>query len=343
MKRNDRLNEVLRKVRRRRALKRFISLFSVIVLLVTVNTLKMNADTLERIPGCGLAEHAHGAECFDEAGNLICGLAEHAHTDACYQERPKETVAEETVAAAAVEAEVRETDDLELDGCDTEGDAIPEGVIPAVEGDAIQSEAVDTAVEELDGLTLDGSSEDEGIPGEQSDGGGEAPAAEDAEPAEHVEPAEDVEPTEDAEEEEPGTRVFSLEDREFVLASELAGAMGLDMARVLDVAAVENEDGTANGIGIEALGGDWLIYAAQEFDEAGLAFIVEEGIEVVTLTDGVPLTAPESAPDADGAADETGLEEDTADVAATSPTHRRLTRRLRSRLRTALSQRIIIM
>ena len=310
MKRNDRLNEVFRKFRQKRALRRFISLFSVFVLLLTINTLKMNADTLERIPSCGIAEHAHGAECFDEAGNLICGLAEHVHTDACYQERPKGTVEAETLEAGAVEADVRETDDLELDGCDTDGDAIPEAGIPADEGDAIRSEAMDAVVEELDGLTLDDSVEDEGTPEEQPDGGDEDPTAEDAESAE------DAEPAEDTEEEEPGTLIFSLKDREFVLASELAGAMGLDMARVLDVAAVENEDGTANGIGIEALGGDWLIYAAQEFDEAGLAFIIDEGIEVVTLTDGVPLTAPESAPDADGAADETYLEEDTADAAA---------------------------
>ena len=73
MKRNDRLNEVFRKFRQKRALRRFISLFSVFVLLLTINTLKMNADTLERIPSCGIAEHEHGAECFDEAGNLVVG------------------------------------------------------------------------------------------------------------------------------------------------------------------------------------------------------------------------------------------------------------------------------
>lgn len=32
---------------------------------------------------CGLEEHTHGEECYDEEGNLICELEEHIHTEAC--------------------------------------------------------------------------------------------------------------------------------------------------------------------------------------------------------------------------------------------------------------------
>ncbi|MDO4308179.1 MAG: SpaA isopeptide-forming pilin-related protein [Eubacteriales bacterium] len=32
---------------------------------------------------CGLEEHTHGEECYDEEGNLICELEEHMHTEEC--------------------------------------------------------------------------------------------------------------------------------------------------------------------------------------------------------------------------------------------------------------------
>ncbi len=53
-----------------------------------MNSLKRNANTLERIPMCGYAEeHAHTSDCY--AGDaLVCGRAEHVHTDACYQQSP---------------------------------------------------------------------------------------------------------------------------------------------------------------------------------------------------------------------------------------------------------------
>lgn len=63
-------------------------MLSAFVLLTTMNTLKLNADTLERIATCGIAQHVHDESCYDADGELACGLEEHVHTDACYQQRP---------------------------------------------------------------------------------------------------------------------------------------------------------------------------------------------------------------------------------------------------------------
>lgn len=71
--------------RHRRALKRWLALLCVVVILFTTNQLKFRADTLERIPACGYPDHAHDESCYVD-GELVCGL--HEHTDACYQTRP---------------------------------------------------------------------------------------------------------------------------------------------------------------------------------------------------------------------------------------------------------------
>ena len=85
---NNTLKSVVNKARQRRYIKRGLALLCVFVLLFTMNTLKRNANTLERVPMCGYAEeHVHMPECYD-GDALVCGRAEHIHTDACYQEVP---------------------------------------------------------------------------------------------------------------------------------------------------------------------------------------------------------------------------------------------------------------
>ena len=81
------LENFVRRSRRRRLMKRCLALLSAVVVLCTMNTLKRAAVAIEHIPTCGYEyEHVHTAECFDEQGALICPL--HEHTDACYQETP---------------------------------------------------------------------------------------------------------------------------------------------------------------------------------------------------------------------------------------------------------------
>ena len=85
---NNPLNSVINNAKRRRFIKRGLALLCALVLVFTMNTLKRDANTLERIPMCGYAEeHVHTPDCYD-GDALVCGLAEHIHTDACYQEGP---------------------------------------------------------------------------------------------------------------------------------------------------------------------------------------------------------------------------------------------------------------
>ena len=95
----------LKNAHRKAVTRRVIALLSIAVLLLTVNSTKLTADTLERIPTCGIEEHTHTDVCFDAEGNLVCGMQAHAHTDACFQQRPNSAV---LPVAEQVEAPVSE-------------------------------------------------------------------------------------------------------------------------------------------------------------------------------------------------------------------------------------------
>ena len=113
----------IRERKRHTRLRRAIALLCAVVMLLTMNSLKMNADTLEHIPGCGLEEHrhtlacyplvcplaeaepqyeirraftgdvrphVHSEDCYDDSGNLACGYVEslyyHVHNRWCYDD-----------------------------------------------------------------------------------------------------------------------------------------------------------------------------------------------------------------------------------------------------------------
>ena len=42
-------------------------------------------EDTEKQPLCGLEEHTHDENCYDESGALICTLSEHTHTESCYE------------------------------------------------------------------------------------------------------------------------------------------------------------------------------------------------------------------------------------------------------------------
>ena len=42
-------------------------------------------EDTEKQPLCGLEEHTHDENCYDESGALICTLPEHTHTESCYE------------------------------------------------------------------------------------------------------------------------------------------------------------------------------------------------------------------------------------------------------------------
>lgn len=85
------VEDVIRKARKKRLMKRIFSVLCVITILSTSLLLKNEATTLERTAMCGLAEHIHDESCRDESGAVVCGCEAHVHTDACYQEHPKKS------------------------------------------------------------------------------------------------------------------------------------------------------------------------------------------------------------------------------------------------------------
>ncbi len=89
----------IRERKRNNRLRRAVALLCAVVMLLTMNSLKMSADTLEHIPGCGLEEHKHTLACYP----LLCPLAEaepqyeirrafigdlhpHIHSEDCYDD-----------------------------------------------------------------------------------------------------------------------------------------------------------------------------------------------------------------------------------------------------------------
>lgn len=128
---NSYLNNMLKAARFKQARHRMVALFSVLVLILTTNQLKLKADTLERRATCGSVEHQHSEECLDEAGTIVCGLEEHVHTDACFQERPK---ADEVMPEVAL--------------------PIEDGVLELGDDAFVVSSEIETPPEESDGFEL---------------------------------------------------------------------------------------------------------------------------------------------------------------------------------------------
>ena len=141
------LENLAKRSRRKRLLRRGLALLSVVVLLFTMNTLKLKADTLERIPMCGLQEHQHGPECYaGEEATLVCSLQEHIHTDACYQQRPVKDAEAEEESTDEIDC-VSENVDEAID--ETEYDLIEAGL---EEESAPQDDIEETETHEENGI-----------------------------------------------------------------------------------------------------------------------------------------------------------------------------------------------
>ena len=113
----NKFNELLKKIKRRRILRRVIAMLSVVMILMTMNTLKKQADTLEHFATCGLVEHTHDVACYDDSGVQICGLEEHVHTDACFQQRPISEPVQEIEVALGSDTSDGDADAVSGGGC----------------------------------------------------------------------------------------------------------------------------------------------------------------------------------------------------------------------------------
>ncbi|MBR1560175.1 MAG: hypothetical protein IJ646_08050, partial [Clostridia bacterium] len=105
------IRRILENYARRRTLKKTLALLCVATIVSTMLSLRLEADTLERIATCGYAEHVHTEACVGPDGGVICGLEAHVHTDACYQQRPVEV---------ELEAPVEELPAMSLDALEPE-------------------------------------------------------------------------------------------------------------------------------------------------------------------------------------------------------------------------------
>ncbi|MBQ6326211.1 MAG: hypothetical protein IJI26_09130, partial [Clostridia bacterium] len=131
---NNPLNSVVRSAKKRRILKRSLSMLCVVVLLFTMHTLRRDANTLERIPMCGYSEeHFHTPDCYD-GDALVCGRHEHIHTDACYQESPQIELgtADLDILGDAIVDPVLADQDLELSLSDMDNALEIEDVTPGL-------------------------------------------------------------------------------------------------------------------------------------------------------------------------------------------------------------------
>lgn len=77
--------------RRKQIRRKIISILACIVVFCTTYALILPAITMEKPTYCGITEHTHAEECFDESGNLICELDEHEHSGECFTDSDAQT------------------------------------------------------------------------------------------------------------------------------------------------------------------------------------------------------------------------------------------------------------
>ena len=76
---------ILRDRRTRRFFTRFVASVAAVVVFVTTYVLILPAITLEKTAVCGIEEHQHSDDCYEE--KLVCGQEEsngHQHDESCY-------------------------------------------------------------------------------------------------------------------------------------------------------------------------------------------------------------------------------------------------------------------
>ncbi len=81
----EKIKRILHDRRTRRRLTRIVSGLAAVVVFVTTYALVLPAITMEQIASCGIEEHEHNEECYEDV--LVCEIPEsqgHQHDDSCY-------------------------------------------------------------------------------------------------------------------------------------------------------------------------------------------------------------------------------------------------------------------
>lgn len=259
-------NFVSKRINQRRV-RRWVALLSALVLFLTVNTLKLEADTLERIATCGIEQHVHDESCYDASGALICGLAEHAHTDACFQQRPqrhdltrvdgfmplnaKVTLATPMPRLTSNSANGQDAEQVDIDYYSDIPTEVGSGIEPPV--DEIQTE----------------------LAGEEA-----APAVEDAVPLEIV--------YEDQVEETVQQPEYVI-NGSTVLLSDILSVLGMKVSGIHSAGELEGDTlaETPVNFAVEATQNDYELRVLRDFDAADLAVMTDDEVIIITLKNGI--------------------------------------------------------
>ena len=259
-------NFVSRRINQRRV-RRWVALLSALVLFLTVNTLKLEADTLERIATCGIEQHVHDESCYDASGALICGLAEHAHTDACFQQRPQRHDLTRVDGFMPLNAKV------------TLATPMPKLTSNSADGqDAVQAEAdyySDIPTEVGSGIEPPVDEIETELAGEDA-----APAVEDAVPLEIV--------YEDQAEETVQQPEYVI-NGSAVLLSDILSALGMKASGIQTVGELEGDTFAEDPVNfaVEATQNDYELRVLRDFDAAELGVVTADEVIVITLKNGI--------------------------------------------------------
>lgn len=91
---SDYIKKLLKDKARLKKWKRITLALSCVVVFCVVYALTLPAITLEGKTICGMEEHTHTEECFQD-DELVCGKEEHQHTEDCYEKEEEQPVEEE--------------------------------------------------------------------------------------------------------------------------------------------------------------------------------------------------------------------------------------------------------
>lgn len=100
---SDYIKKLLKDKARLKKWKRITLALSCVVVFCVVYALTLPAITLEGKTICGMEEHTHTEECYQD-DKLICDKEEHQHTEDCYEKEEEQPVEEENTQEDTTES-----------------------------------------------------------------------------------------------------------------------------------------------------------------------------------------------------------------------------------------------
>ena len=97
------IKKLLKDKARLKKWKRITLALSCVVVFCVVYALTLPAITLEGKTICGMEEHTHTEECYQD-DELVCGKEEHQHTEDCYEKEEEQPVEDENTQPEITES-----------------------------------------------------------------------------------------------------------------------------------------------------------------------------------------------------------------------------------------------